>query len=198
MSEIVQHLSPRMHDGTEKTRIPKQSRQTTNTSMDNQTIISSLTGYENDLGDKLERLERDAEIQVQQNELSECLMFVAQLVDLFKHSVITFELQNQSDWHDDTQHNLKQHNGVTGNRLFDDKIEKIIINKGLTKEQWNCLLYMSLNTGDTVEITKVSQKHLKNVHEKALRLLEDNEQNAVFALINAIGKHMLKDHFIDK
>jgi hypothetical protein len=49
-----------------------------------------------------------------------------------------------------------------------------------------------------VEITKVSKKDLKNLHDKASRLLEVDEQNAVFALINATEKHMLKEDIIDK
>ena len=77
-------------------------------------------------------------------------------------------------------------------------MEKIVLSKDLTKEQWNCLLYMALSTGDSTEITKVSKRHLHKVHDMASRLLEDDEQNAVFALINAIEKHMSKKYFTEK
>ena len=133
-----------------------------------------------------------------QTELNECLEYVAQLVDLFKHTVITSELQHQNDWYKDTQHNLQQHKGITGNRLLDDKIENIVINKGLNKEQWSCLLYIAFSNSDAMEISKVNRKHLQKVHNMALRLLEDDEQNAVFALINAIEKHMSKQYFTGK
>jgi CBS-domain-containing membrane protein len=176
----------------------KQSVPATKININNETIINSITGYETNLGEQLEHLEHEAELQAQQLELSECLEFVAQLIDLFKHTVITSELQNQNDWHNDTRYQLQQHKGVTGNRIFDEKIEKIVISKGLTKEQWRCLLYMGINTADRVEITNVSKKYLKKVHDKAARLLEEDEQSAVFALINAIEKYMSKDYFTDK
>jgi hypothetical protein len=199
MSKIVHDLSHKMQASTDKSRTTNQSRQTSNTSIGKEAIaISSIAGFGNDLGDKLKKLELETEIEVQKIELSECLMFVAQLVDLFKHTVIASELRTQNEWHSDTRHHLKQHKGITSNRLFDDKIEKIVMNNGLTKDQWRCLLYMSLNTDDTVEITKVSKKDLKNLHDKASRLLEVDEQNAVFALINATEKHMLKEDVIDK
>ncbi|CAF4796823.1 unnamed protein product [Rotaria sp. Silwood1] len=167
-------------------------------SIDNESIINSITGYENDLGDRLERLEREAGMQAQQIELNECLECIAQLLDLFKRTVITSELQNQNDWHYNIRQQLQQHNGVTGNRLLDDKVEKIVINKGLTKEQWNCLLYMALSTGDKVELTKVSKKYLQKVRDKASRLLETGEQNAVFALINATEKFISKNYSTEK
>jgi hypothetical protein len=198
MSKIVQNQSDKMQDGTDKSHTAKQSLQTTNTSLDHETILNSITGYENDLRDRLEKLEREAERQARQIELGECLEFVAQLVDLFKHTVVTSELQDQDDWHNDTRNHLQQHKDSTGNRFLNDKIEKIAISKGLTKEQWGCLLYMALNTGDTVEITKVSRKHLQKVYDMSSRLLEDDEQNAVFALINAIEKHMAKKYFTEK
>jgi len=198
MSKIVQNQSDKTQDGTDKSHTAKQSLQTTNTTLDHETIISSITGYENDLRDRLEKLEQEAERQARQIELGECLEFVAQLVDLFKHTVVTSELQDQDDWHNDTQNYLQKHRDSTGNRFLNDKIEKIAISKGLTKEQWGCLLYLTLNTGDTVEITKVSKKHLQKVYDMSSRLFEDDEQNAVFALINAIEKHMAKKYFTEK
>jgi hypothetical protein len=198
MSKIVQNPSHKTPEGTDKPPTAKQSLQTPNSSLDNETIINSITGYENDLRDRLETLERDADRQASQIEFGECLEYVAQLVDLFKHTVVTAELQNQKDWHNDTRNHLQKHKGVTGNRLLDDKVENIAISKGLTKEQWSCLLYMALSTGEAVEITKVSKKHLQKVHDMASRLLENDEQTAVFALINAIEKYMAKKYFTDK
>ncbi|CAF0817421.1 unnamed protein product [Adineta steineri] len=198
MSKIVHSVSCKTRDDKDKSHIPKQTRRNTHTHMDSETIISTLTGFENDLGEKLEQIDREAELQVQQIELSECLMLTSQLVDLFKHTVITFELQNQNDWHNDTRHQLKKRKTVTVNTLLDDKIEKIVINKGLTKEQWKCLLYISFINGDTIEITKVNKKHLHKIRDKASRLLEPDERDAVLALINAIEKHMPKEHFISK
>lgn len=195
MAEIVKNAS---HNTTDKCHTTKPSLQTTNRSIDNDIMINSITGYEKDLQEKLAQLEREAERQAEQNELVECLEYVAQLVALFKHTVVTTELQNQNDWHHDTQSHLQKNKGVTGNRLLDDKVENIVINKGVTKEQWSCLLYMALNTGDTIDITKVSKKHLHKVHDMASRALEDTEKNAVFALINAIEKHMTNQHFTEK
>ncbi|CAF1038100.1 unnamed protein product [Rotaria sordida] len=195
---MAQNLSSSTHNGANKSSKTKQSLQNNHKSTDHETIINSITGYENDLGDRLELLEREAGVQAQQIELNECLECVAQLVDLLKRTVITSELQNQNDLHNDTRHHLQQHKGITGNRLIDDKVEKIVINKGLTKEQWNCLLYMALSTDETIELTKVSKKHLQKVRDKALRLLDADEQSAVFALITATEKYVLKNHSIEK
>ncbi|CAM4869802.1 unnamed protein product [Rotaria socialis] len=163
---------------------------------DNENTINTITGYAYDFGN---RLERETDLQAQQIELNECIEFVTQLVDLFKRTVITVELQSQNDWHNDTRQHQEQHNSVTGgNRLLDDKVEKIVIRKGLTKEQWSCLLYMLLSTDDMVELAKISKKHLKKVRDKALRLLEDDEKSGVFALINAIKKHVSKIYFTGK
>jgi len=199
MSKLIQNRSnTTTHDGTERAHTPKPSHQTANKSIDNETLIHSITGYENDLRDRLEKLEYEAERQARQIEYGECLEFIAQLVDLFKHTVVASELQNQNDCHNGTQNQLVQHKSISGNRLLDDKVENIAINKGLTKQQWGSLLYMALNTGDVVEITKVSKKHLRKVHEMTSRLLEDDEKNAVIALIDAIEKHMEKKYFIEK
>jgi hypothetical protein len=199
MSKLIQNRSlTAKHDGTERPHTPKQSLQPPNRSIDNETLINSITGYENDLRDRLEKLEHDAERQARQIEYGECLEFIAQLVELFKHTVVASELKNQNDCHNDTRNHLEQHKSISGNRLLDDKVENIVISKGLTKEQWSCLLYVALSTGDTVEITKVSKKHLHKVHEMASRLLEDVEKNAVIALINAIEKHMATKYFIEK
>lgn len=198
MSEIVQNVLHKTHNATDKSHAAKPSIQTANRSIDNEMMINGITGYEKDLHHRLEKLEREAEIQSQQIELSECLEFVAQLVSMFKHTVITSELQNQNHWHHDTQNHLQKNKGVTGNRLLDDKVESIVISKGLTKEQWICLLYMALNTGDTVEINKISKKHLHKIHDMAVRLLEGDEQNAVFSLINATEKYMAQKYFTEK
>ncbi|CAF1178904.1 unnamed protein product [Adineta ricciae] len=168
------------------------------TNTDNELIISTLTGFECDLGDKLAQIDRKTEMQVQELELSECLLFVAQLVELFKHTVVTTTLQNQNEWSNDTSHHLRKQNGATGNTLLDHKVEQIVMDKGLTREQWNCLLYISLSNGDTSEITKVSKKQLQKIHEKASRLLEIDERDAVFALIHAIETYMSKEHFLQK
>lgn len=198
MSNIVQNLSQTIDDSTDKSRTEKPSIQSKNGSLDKETIINSITGYENDLTERLEILERDAETQARQLELGECLEFVAQLVDLFKRTVITTELQKQNDWHNDTRNRLQQSKGATGNRNLDDKIEKIIISKGLTKEQWSNLLYMALSTDESTEINKVSKKHLQKVNDMASRLLDNDEHNAVSALIKAIETYMAKNYFTEK
>jgi hypothetical protein len=194
MSNIVQNLSQTTLDSGEK----KPSIQSKNGSLDKETIINSITGYENDLSERLEILEREAEVQARQNEMGECLEFVAQLVDLFKRTVIKTELQKQNDWHNDTQNHLQQSKGATGNRNLEDKIEKIINSKGLTKQQWNNLLYMALSTDESTEINKVSKKHLQKVHDMVSRALDDDEQNAVSALINAIETYMPKNYLTEK
>ncbi|CAF3746798.1 unnamed protein product [Rotaria magnacalcarata] len=181
-----QDLSYSTYDSKKKTHMTKQSRETTYKSSDNENITNAITGYEYDLGDRLERLERlerEAGMQAQQIELNEYIEFVAQLVDLYKRTAITVELQSQNDWHNDTRQHQEQHKSATG---------------GLTKEQWNCLLYMLLSTDDMVELSKISKNYLKKVRDKALRLLEDNEKSAVFALINAIEKCVSKIYFTGK
>lgn len=198
MSNIVQNLSQTTHDSTDKSRTEKPSIQSKNGSLDKETIINGITGYENDLTERLEMLEREAELQAQQIELGECLEFVAQLVDLFKRTVIMSELQKQNDWHTDTRNQFQQSKGATCSRNLDDKIEKIMINKGLTKEQWSHLLYMALSTDESTEIHKVSKKHLQKVQDMASRLLEKDEHNAVSALIKVIETHIPKNYLTEK
>ncbi|CAF2075104.1 unnamed protein product [Rotaria magnacalcarata] len=128
-----QDLSYSTYDSKKKTHMTKQSRETTYKSSDNENITNAITGYEYDLGDRLERLERlerEAGMQAQQIELNEYIEFVAQLVDLYKRTAITVELQSQNDWHNDTRQHQEQHKSATGgNRLLDDKVEKIVIKK---------------------------------------------------------------------
>jgi hypothetical protein len=157
-----------------------------------------INTYESFFKDNLEKLEREADIQSRQIELNDCIEFVSQFVDLLKHTVIIPELQFEDDWHDDIGHQIKRNKGTTGNRLLDDKVERIAISKGLTKEQWKALLYLNLTAGDSLEMITVTRNHLKKVHDMASRLLEHEEQLAVFALIDAIKKYMPESHFIDK
>lgn len=195
---MAKNISHSTYGNTKKVQTTEQSVQSNYAKVDNETIINSITGYEKNLGERLQRLEFEAGMQAQQIELNECIERIVQLVDLFKRTVITDELKNQDDWHGDTQRHLKQYKGVTGNRRIDEKVEKIVMRKGITKEQWNCLLYMVLSTDDTVELTKVSKKHLQKVRDKVLRLIEGNEQSAVCALIDAIEQHMSKNFLVDK
>ena len=183
---------------SEKSSTSKQSLSSKNGSLDKETIINSITGYECDLTERLEFLEREAELQARQIELNECLEYVAQLLDLFQRTVVTAELDNEHDCHNDTQRHPQKHRGSTGNSHLDEKMEKIILNKGLTKEQWSGLLYMAFNVQETTELTKVSKKHLQKVHDMTIRVLDDNEQNAVTALLTAIETHIDKKYFTDK
>lgn len=172
--------------------------QSPKTIINKETIIQAFTGYENTVGDQLERLEREIDIQAQQMDLNECNEFVVQLVDLFKHTVIITELERQNDWHEKLRHQLKPNKGISGNTFLDHKVEKIAISKGLTKEQWDRLLYLTLTTDDCTEITKTSKKHLQKVRDMATRLLEGDQQSIIFALINAIEKYMPKKYFTEK
>ena len=198
MSQVAHKLPHIRCEDVDKSRSAQHSLLHTNATSDNELIINTLTGFECDLGDKLAQIDREVEMQVQELELSECLLLVAQLVELFKHTVITTALQNQNEWFNDTGDHLRKQNGATGNTLLDRKVEQIVMDKGITRQQWNCLLYISLSNGDTSEITKVSKKQLQKVHEKAARLLEVDERDAVFALIDAIESYMSKEHFTNK
>jgi hypothetical protein len=191
-------VSPATPNSAEKSRTEKSTLQSKNGSLDKETIINSITGYENDLTERLEILEREAELQARQNEMGECLEYVAQIVDLFKRTIITAELEKQNELHNDTRHHLRQSKGATGNRNLDDKIEKIIISKGLTKQQWNNLLYMALSTDESTEINKVSKKHLHKVNDMVSRTLDEDECGAVSALIKAIETHMPNKYLTDK
>ncbi|CAF1470822.1 unnamed protein product [Rotaria magnacalcarata] len=142
----------------------------------------------------MKELEREADKQSVEVELSDCAEFVSQIVDLFKHAIIMPELESEDDWHDDVRHQLKQKKGTTGNSLLDDKIERIASEKGLTKEQWKSLRYVNFTAGDTFEMTTVSRSHLKKVHDMASRLLVEEEQAPVFALVDAIERYMPKNH----
>lgn len=198
MSNATHEASQLTSNRMEKSSTPKQSLQSKNGSLDKETIINGITGYECDLTERLEMLEREAEVQARENELNECLEYIAQLVDLFKRSIIATELENEHDCHDESQRHSQKHRGSTGNSHLDEKMEKIILDKGLTKEQWSGLLYIAFNVQDTTELSKVNKKHLQKVHDMSQRVLDDNEQNAVTALLNAIETHMDKKYFTDK
>jgi hypothetical protein len=197
MAEKSNNLSHTAHHYTDESHKQKRSLQTPMTNISDKTIIHAFIGYEHHFGNHLEELDHEADLQVQEIEFSECLEFVVQLVDLFKHNVIMSELQSQDDWNENFQHQLKKNKGTTGNSFLDHEVEKIALSKGLTKEQWNRLLYLTLITSDCTEITKVSKKHLQKVHNMASRLLENEQQAIIFALINAIEKHMPKKYFTE-
>jgi hypothetical protein len=197
MAEKSNYLSQTAHYCTDKSHEQKRSVQTPMTNISDETIIHAFIGYEHHFGDHLEQLDHEADLQVQEIEFSECLEFVVQLVDLFKHNVIMSELQCKDDWNENLQHQLKKNKGITGNNFLDHKVEKIALTKGLTKDQWDRLLYLTLTTSDSTEITKVSKKHLQKVHDMASRLLENEQQTVIFALINAIEKYMPEKYFTE-
>ena len=160
-----------------------------------ETVINSILGYEYNFEDQLKQLEHDADVHAQEMELNECILYIAQLVELFKHTIIMSELENEHDWHEDHRQQLKNNKGFTGDHFLDHKMETIVLSKGLSKEQWNRLLYLTLTTTDAVEITTVSKKHLRKVHDMAARLLDNDQQKDIFALINAIEKYMPERYF---
>ena len=144
----------------------------------------------------IELLEREADLQSKQIELNECIKFLSQLVDLFKHTIIIPELETADDWHDGLIHQIKRNRGTTGNTLVDNKVEQIVLAKGLTTEQWQRLLALNFTAGDSLDMMNTSRSHLKKVHYMVSRLLENEEQKAAFALINAIEQFMPENHFI--
>lgn len=172
----------------------KRSSKQSHGSHRNSPALGIECAYEKDL----QELEREADIQYRQLELSECLEYVAHLVDLFNHRVILPQLQLDHDWQDHIQEEFKRNKGVMGNHLLDTQVEKAAIKFGLTREQWKHLLYLNLIEGDRMDMTTVSRSHLRKVHDMAARLLEGHEQATVFTLINAIEKHMPSQYFINK
>ncbi|CAF3544018.1 unnamed protein product [Rotaria sp. Silwood1] len=176
----------------------KDSLPTTKVTINKENHSAAIRKHQYDFIGEIEELEREADKQSVEVELSDYIEFVSQLVDLFKHTVIIPELQSKHNWHDHVGDHLKRNKGITGNSLLDDKIEQIVIEKGLTKEQWKRLLYINFTAGDTLEMIKVSKSHLKKVHDMTTRLLVGEEQTPVLALIHAIEKHMPKSHFTER
>jgi hypothetical protein len=198
MSKMVQNLSHPTHDAKDKSHSMQGSPATTKIKTNNENIAKPTNVNQYNFICDLEALEREAVVQSKQVELNDCIEFVSHLVDLFKQTVILPELQSENDWHDDVGHRLKRNKGSTGNSHLDDKVEKIAIKMGLTKEQWNILLYVNITAGDTLDMNKVTRNHLKKVHDMTSRLLEGDEQITVFALIDAIEKHMPKNHYNER
>ncbi|UJR24647.1 hypothetical protein I4U23_006021 [Adineta vaga] len=163
-------------------------------------LYNSIYNYpfEYEFDKSIEEIERQADIQSKEDELSSCVEFVSQLVDLLKHTIIIPELQNKHDWHNDHGHEINRNKGITGNSFLDDRVQQIAIEKGLTKEQWKRLLYLNFTAGDTLEMINVSKSHLKKVHDMALRLFENEEQETILALIDVINKHMPENYYVDR
>ena len=159
---------------------------------------SLLLGIECAYAKDLQELEREADIQYRELELSECLEYVAHLVDLFNNSVILPQLQSDHAWHDHTRDEFRRNKGVMGNHLLDSQVEKTAIKCGLTDEQWKHLLYLNLTEGDRNDMTTVSRSHLRKVHDMAGRLLESHERDTVFALIDAIEKYIPARYLINR
>lgn len=159
---------------------------------------SPLLAIECAFAKDLQELEREADIQYREIELSECLEYIAHLVDLFNHSVILPQLQSDHAWHDHIREEFRRNKGVMSNHLLDSQVEKTAIQFGLTDEQWKHLLYLNLTEGDRNDMTTVSRSHLRKVHDMAGRLLEVQERDAVFALIEAIEKYMPEKYFIHR
>lgn len=183
-------LSTMMHHCKDESHRSKQSLQSPKPSIHDKRIILAFIGYDQDFTDHLDRLENEINIQTTQIEFNQFLEFIVQLVELFKHTVILSELQFEHDWHENLYHQLKSNRGITGNSFLNHKIEKIALTKGLTKDQWNRLLYISSITKSNTEINKTSKKHLQHVYDMATRLLENDQQIRIHALIHAIEKYM--------
>jgi hypothetical protein len=149
-------------------------------------------------GTDCDRLEREADLHIKEAELNECLELVAQLVDLFRHKVILPAAQLECRWYDEQHQGLKCKRGNTGDHLFDVQVESMAVCYGLTKEQWQQLLYLHITAGDYLEISHVTRNHLKKVHQFAIRLLESEEQAAVFALIRAVETHLPSEYCLSK
>jgi hypothetical protein len=194
----MQHSSSKLPDGSNKTNTVKDRLSSADKTNDHGTQSSSIGTFELYWESHLKEYERQADSQSKQEELSHCVEIVSQMVDLFKHNVIMPALQAEDNWHDDHRHQLKRNKGITGNSFLDHRAQKVAIEKGLTEEQWKGLLYLNVTAGDTVEMVNVSKDHLRKVHDMALRLLEGQEQEAVFALIDAIMKYIPKSHLTDR
>lgn len=156
----------------------------------------SINNFESYYRHHMKDFERDADIQSHEHELQHAVELVSQLVDTLKHDIIIPALQKEHDWHHDHEHQIKRTKGRTGNSLLDDHAQRIAMEKGLTGEQWGRLLYLNLTAGDHLENIKVTRDHLQRVHDIALRLLENEEQETVFALIDVISKHLPDSRFI--
>jgi hypothetical protein len=196
MSKKMQNSSFPLHDEKPEAHLAKNALPTSTITVNKKNNDNTHSSYGSVFKDKIEQLERDADMQSEQVELNDFGEFVSQLIDLLKHTIIIPELQSEIDWHEDIEHQLKRNKGITGNGLLDDKVDQIAVRKGLTKEQWRRLLYVRLIAGDSLEMTKVSRSHLKKVHDMASRLLEDEERTTVFALVDTIEKHIPRSHFI--
>ncbi|CAF0750303.1 unnamed protein product [Adineta ricciae] len=156
-----------------------------------------LYNFEYEFDKSIEELEREVDLQSKEEELNSCVEFISQLVDLMKHTIIIPELQSKHDWDDGHEHQLKRNKGSSGNSLLDDRVQLIVMEKGLSTEQWKRLLYLNFTAGDTLEMISVSRAHLKKVHDMAVRLLEGEEKETALVLIDAITKYMPEEYYID-
>jgi len=194
----MQNLSNGLCDDKDEAGAIKGSFPSSGITVNNHKDDTSMYMYAFGFKEEIEKLEREAGMQSKQVELSDCVDFVSELFKLLVHTVIIPELQRDDDWHDDFGHQLKCNKGITGDSRLIDRVQTIAIEKGLTKEQWKQLLYINFMAGDSSEMTNVSRSHLKKVHGMVSRLLDRDEQTTVFALIDAIEKHMPESHYTEK
>lgn len=198
MSKKIQNTLDTSFNDKSNVLQSKDSLSTTKIPVHDEKKPNTNNTYNCDFKKYIEELEREADINVKEIELNEYVEFVSQLVDLLKHTVIIPELKSEDDWHDDIGHQIKRNKGTTGDTLLDDKIEKIAIKKGLSKEQWKRLLYVNFTADDSLEMINITKSHLKKVYDMTSRLVDGDEQTAVFALIDAIERHIPKNHFSEK
>lgn len=187
-----------MYHCTDDSCEPKQSFQLPKPSNKDQAIIDAFIGYDHSFGDHSNQLENEVNMQAEEIEYSEYVESIVQLVNLFKNTVIMSELQSKDDWNKNLPDQLKNNKEIPGINFLDyHKMENIVVSKGLTKEQWNRLLCLSLIANDNAELTKISKKHLQKARDMAIRLLEKEQQSVVFALVHAIEKYMPKEYFTE-
>jgi hypothetical protein len=139
----------------------------------------------------LEQLKAESAEQNKRFQQLKCVELLGVLVDFFADQIIAPELpRRHGNWYYNVRNKLQLDNINRDRSKLVEQVERIAMSKGLTKEQWQSLIFLALSMGDNVCIMNtVTREYLDEVR-KLSTTLESNDHQTVCVLIGAIKEHL--------
>jgi len=170
----------RTRKGTTSPPSPVEYKRFKSTDLEDENLLTTLEQL------KAERAERNKRFQQ-----LKCVELLAVLVDFFADQVIIPELPRKcGNWYYNVRNQLQLDNINRDRSKLVEQVEKIAMSKGLTKEQWQSLIFLALSMGDNVCIMNTVTREYLDEIRKLSTTLEPNDHHTVCVLIGAIKEHL--------
>ncbi|CAF0911356.1 unnamed protein product [Adineta steineri] len=141
----------------------------------------------------LEDLKKKSAERIKRSQQAKCVELTAALVDFFGCQVISPNLSRRcGNWYHNVRNQLHLDNINVHRSELVQQVEEIAISKGLSKEQWQSLIYLSLSMGESECMNTATSEQLKEVRDMS-SVLEEDDHKTVCALVDAIDKHVKKN-----